>query len=617
MTRAGSRWQGQYVLTLLIALTLPAATAGTELASAVLTAPVETQIGATIEVTWEGPGEQYDSVYVIAPDAAEDASGIHSASITSGKNPLRVVMPEAPGSYELRYWHRSAKRVAGRKPITVVDVATTLTAPAEVNQGAPIAVTWEGPGNPYDRIELVAADAATDAKPSFSKGILSRANPVSLVAPDAPGAYVLRYRTRLTDRMLAQRPISVVDVPASIEAPNTAVPGSTIEIGWQGPGNDYDLVLLYALGGDGKAVARASILNKRNPTNMRLPEIAGDYELRYTTARSKTVLATRPLTIGSASAALDAPAIGLADTPLAVHWEGPGNNYDQIAIHPADAADDAKALFTRGILSRKNPLTVQLPEASGEYELRYVTARTGQVLARRAITVAPAGRLAVVFERTNQTMSQSTQGVGAVELILDASGSMLQREDGVRRIEIARTVLDELVREQLSDNRDFALRIFGHKAANECRTDLEIPLGPLDRSAAAQRIASINAMNLAKTPIADSLKQIPNDLAKASGPKTIVLITDGEETCDGDPAAVLSELRGAGLDVQVSIVGFAIDDPELKRTFETWAQIGGGSYFDARSAEELTRSLRTVISGPFKVIDGHGATVGQGIVGGA
>ena len=204
-----------------------------------------------------------------------------------------------------------------------------------------------------------------------------------------------------------------------------------------------------------------------------------------------------------------------------------------------------------------------------------------------------------------------SQGSGAVELILDASGSMLQRENGTRRIEIARTVLDELVREHLSEERGFALRVFGHK------TDLEIPLGPLDRQAAAARVASINAMNLAKTPIADSLAKVSADLAGADGPKTVVLVTDGEETCEGDPATVIQDLRSKGLAVQVSIVGFAIDDAALKQEFETWAKLGGGSYFDARSADELIQSLRTVISGPFRVLNAEGTVVGQGIIGGA
>ena len=95
------------------------------------------------------------------------------------------------------------------------------------------------------------------------------------------------------------------------------------------------------------------------------------------------------------------------------------------------------------------------------------------------------------------------------------------------------------------------------------------------------------------------------------------MITDGEETCDGDPAKVIAGLRADGLDIQVSIVGFAIDDADLKSDFEQWAELGGGSYFDARSAEELAKSIRSVISGPYRVLDQDGNVAATGVIGGA
>src|SRR5690606_7641324 len=64
----------------------------------------------------------------------------------------------------------------------------------------------------------------------------------------------------------------------------------------------------------------------------------------------------------------------------------------------------------------------------------------------------------------------------AVALILDASGSMLQRMKGERRIEVARRGLVEAVTRHIAPGTPVALRVFGHRQANACRTDLEIPL---------------------------------------------------------------------------------------------------------------------------------------------
>ncbi len=577
-------------------------------------------IGSKLEVRYDGPGEQYDLVVINRPGDDDQAKAINSASITSGRNPVQVVMPDEPGEYQLRYYSRSAKAVIGRAPVSVVDVETTLEAPQRAQMGSPIDIAWTGPGNSYERIELHPSGAADDAKALAGATVLG-SSPVRMNLPEVSGEHELRYVTRQAKRILTRRPITLYGVEASLQIPAQADVGATIEISWEGPGNQYDLLALYPKGAsaDSKPAASAAIVSKKNPVPLRLPEQAGEYELRYQTARSGQVLATAPIRIGAVAASLQAPERGVAGTLIEVRWEGPGNNYDSVAVFAAASEDNAKPLSVATILSGRNPLDLKLPESDGRYELRYRTAQSGTILARRAIIVEPAGRLAVVFEREGQT-AQSAGSAGAdaaVELILDASGSMLQRVDGTRRIEIARNVLVDLVREHLPDEGLFALRVFGHKQANQCRTDLEIPLSALDRDRASAQIAAVNAMNLAKTPIADSLAKVPSDLSGAKGAKTVVLITDGEETCDGDPAQVIKQLRAQGLDVQISIVGFAIEDSELKATFEQWATLGGGSYFDASSAEELARSLRTVISGPFRVLDDTGAVVAKGVIGGA
>ena len=205
---------------------------------------------------------------------------------------------------------------------------------------------------------------------------------------------------------------------------------------------------------------------------------------------------------------------------------------------------------------------------------------------------------------------------GAVELILDASGSMLKRMDGKRRIVIAKEVLTEAVNELIPAGTPVALRVFGHKEPGSCRTDLEIALKPLDPVAASATIAGVNAMNLAKTPIADSLAMVESDLKSAEGPKVVVLVTDGEETCEGDAEKVIQRLRDKGFDVTLNIVGFAIDDDELESQFQSWAELGGGRYFSAKNQEGLSQSLKEALQIPYSVYDSSGTLAGDGVVDG-
>lgn len=208
-------------------------------------------------------------------------------------------------------------------------------------------------------------------------------------------------------------------------------------------------------------------------------------------------------------------------------------------------------------------------------------------------------------------------GSTAVEIILDASGSMQQRLGGARRIDIAKETLTAMVDDVLPPGTPLALRVFGHIEGNySCRTDLVQPLMPLDAGAMTSVIAPIQPQQLAATPIGASLQQVASDLATAAGRKIVILLTDGEETCDGDPAAAIRQLREQDVDVRLNIVGFAVNDSALKATFADWAAAGGGRYFDASDAASLGSAVSQALRVPFRILDGEGGEVAGGFVNG-
>lgn len=211
------------------------------------------------------------------------------------------------------------------------------------------------------------------------------------------------------------------------------------------------------------------------------------------------------------------------------------------------------------------------------------------------------------------TMAEGAVG-GAVEVIFDASGSMGQPlPSGEPRIEAAIRALETLVGDILPDGTPFALRAFGHVAPNSCETRLDVPLGPLDREAARAAVRAIEPKLLSQTAIADSLTLAAEDLDAAGGPRTIVLITDGAESCGGDPAAAASELRAAG-DVAIAIVSLALD-PESLAVFEGLAAEVGATYVDVTSYETLSQAITEALVPSFEVYDAAGALVATGRVG--
>jgi hypothetical protein len=578
-----------------------------------LTAPASVAVGAAVEVAWQGAANARDFITIVPSDAPE---GRYLGYEYANKSPVSLTAPAQPGNYEIRYLAAASPYpTLARAPLTVVDATATLTAPANVAAGEEFAVQWTGPNNERDFIGLVKANAAegTYAGPyDYTR----KGSPLTLRAPDAAGDYELRYMMANTPyRTLGRLPVRVTSTAASVSVPASIGAGSTFAIQWQGPNNPRDFLTIVPAGTPEREYKAYVYTDAGNPAQLAAPEVAGSYEVRYLTGQTYLTLATAAINVTPVSATLQAPPTAPARAVVTVTWEGPGNATDYVILLPAGAANDVSGNYA--YVSRGKELRIATPEAPGEYELRYLTGNQRITLGKRAITIAPRpapGTLRVVAAAA---AAQPVLAGATVAVVFDASGSMLQRINGERRIDLAKQAVGTLVRDVLPASVGFSLRVFGHKEADSCRTDLEIPAGPLNRTAAAAKVASIQAMNLAKTPIGESLRLTAADLAGRPPPHLIILVTDGEETCGGDAAAAIRELRARGTDVRVNIVGFAIDELMLQETFADWARLGNGKYFNAKDGSELAASLRESIEVPYAVVDARGATVATGTVNGA
>ncbi len=599
--------QGIAGVSLMPALLLLAATAAAQ--EITLEVPDSTVVGAPLEVRWKG-GSPQDFITIVPFDTAE---GRYDAYQYARQSPVTLTVPPLPGQFEVRYLAAAAPYpTLARHTLEVTDAVATLKAPASIAAGADIAIEWDGPDHPQDFITVVPVGT-----PEGRYGIYTytnRGSPLTIRVPDAAGDYEIRYLMGSGDhRSLGYVPLTITGTAAVLEFPATVAAGASFEIAWQGPDNVQDFIAIVADGAPARTYDAYAYTSRGNPAVLNAPEEAGDYELRYLTGQTHAMLASATLTVTPVSATLDAPPTAPARDAVTVTWEGPGNPTDYVVLLPVDSDNHANGNYA--LVTRGETLRIATPAEPGDYELRYVTAGKRLTLGKRPITILPRpapGELQVVDESASGPQLEGA----TVAIVLDASGSMLQRLDGRRRIDLAKAALTELIDDVLPDSVALALRVFGHKEVDSCRSDLEIPAGPLNRAAASGKVASIEAMNLARTPIADSLRAIVADAGNHSGPLLIILLTDGEETCDGDPAAVIRELAAAGTDVRVNIVGFAIDELMLQETFAEWARLGNGSYFNASDGAELAASLRESVEVPFSVINAEGEVVATGTVNG-
>ncbi|WP_336922316.1 VWA domain-containing protein [Aquipuribacter sp. SD81] len=198
-----------------------------------------------------------------------------------------------------------------------------------------------------------------------------------------------------------------------------------------------------------------------------------------------------------------------------------------------------------------------------------------------------------------------------VVVVLDSSGSMAEADagGGQTRMDAAKQAVTELARSTPEGTR-LGLRTYGDgvdsEAPGSCEdTTLRVPVGPVDADAVAAEVADLAPRG--DTPIGTALLAAAEDFT-GDAAQTVVLVSDGEPTCDPDPCPVAADLAARGIDLRIDVVGFRVD-AEAREVLQCVADAGGGTYVDAADAAELSAALDTSALRGFRVYRPEGTPV--------
>jgi hypothetical protein len=177
-----------------------------------------------------------------------------------------------------------------------------------------------------------------------------------------------------------------------------------------------------------------------------------------------------------------------------------------------------------------------------------------------------------------------------IMFILDGSNSMWGQIEGTAKIETAKSVLNGSLSDLGSDVVP-GLMIYGHRQKDDC-SDVQL-VAPFGSGSVDGIRSAVDAVTpRGKTPIADSLRAAGDAFAgREEENNNILLISDGIETCEGDPCAVAGELVQRGINVRVHVVGFDVDD-ETRAQLQCIAEKGNGQYFDAKNASDFKEAVQ-------------------------
>jgi len=200
--------------------------------------------------------------------------------------------------------------------------------------------------------------------------------------------------------------------------------------------------------------------------------------------------------------------------------------------------------------------------------------------------------IGVGFSMASLSSEAVAQDKDAIYIIFDASGSMWgELPDQSRKVTVAKQVLEDFVAGDF-EGYELALRAYGHRRTADCRdSELVVPFGPPEQVVGQVQAFAKDLNPLGKTPISYSLRQALADFGDRPG--EIILISDGIETCDEDPCALMREWREKDIQIKVHVVGLGLDE-KAKSAMQCIAEAAGTEYRDAESAATLAEGLAQI-----------------------
>lgn len=192
----------------------------------------------------------------------------------------------------------------------------------------------------------------------------------------------------------------------------------------------------------------------------------------------------------------------------------------------------------------------------------------------------------------NAQTKQNPEVPSPIIFIYDASGSMWGQMQGKTKMEIASSVLSSSLNE-LPTNQKVGLVAYGHRKKGDCE-DVEFLVNVANGTTSEITSALKQIKPLGMTPLAYSATQVINKLRQSKDKATIILITDGIESCNGNICEVVKAAKAEGIDFKLHIIGFGLKAGETEQLVCA-AKAGDGMYYDAADASGLGDVLNEAV----------------------
>lgn len=337
--------------------------------------------GRKIDVNWQGETSKGDRI-ATTKEQTDQPVYLSNVPISTGP-PVKVDLPETAGTYRLLYLSGKAETIIAEKLITVLSADIALHVPRTASTGQIVEIEIMGAVNKNDIVGVANPDAKIDE--FIFSGLVRPGRALKLRMPDLPGDYEFRFVSRKKQQISLRYPVTIAEVSASISTNQEAMAGSNVLVEWTGPANSRDhLCLVKAEEPNSKCVSRAGIKVGKK-LNLRMPDIMGNYLLRYVSGGEGSIWAEVKIQISDRKEVLAAPSQVKPGESFTLNWKEKGNSGEFVSIaHPSAKPEK---VITKVAARGKDHAKFKAPDEPGTYELRYVSGQSRFIWGTRQIVV--------------------------------------------------------------------------------------------------------------------------------------------------------------------------------------------------------------------------------------
>lgn len=175
-----------------------------------------------------------------------------------------------------------------------------------------------------------------------------------------------------------------------------------------------------------------------------------------------------------------------------------------------------------------------------------------------------------------------------VLIILDISGSMMEPLGTSTKIEVAKKVVGKYI-DSLPSTMKAGLVIYGKTDCGDSSIELLAPVGRLNKAMLKARVQGLRPSG--STPIAMTLNKSTDyfrGLEKDNN--NLILISDGMESCGGDPIKAIRDLKESDANPEVTVIGLNVD-MNTRKQLAGIAASSDGTYEDVKSEEDFVKAF--------------------------